>query len=463
MSVQLIQKPIKKVGTSTTDSKVSNCHQPIYFIFRREDYQIDSVTNDGGNAKITTADDFVLSDVPVGSKVKINSDNYKGIYTVLDSNPPTEFTLDLPFTFDAIGYVNFYGRENWYLNIQVDTVTPEDTSVTAGFLNLREDNDDLIKVNVAPLLKSYALMNDKFNYEDFCFADNFESNVFYVDYLEKYKGSDLSPISPKESFWWVNSINQPRYRSGSNMEYFMLGNTVGNLIKWLTPFKRPTAWKGFPFCMSFLNWQLAKYDVFQWENYGGAITETEVDSDQNFITRTLLDGLETSTTDTVNVKLRTFVESVYYDLSETITVDIDQNCNSNPVYLNWLDTSGGRAFWLFNRIQTVGLETAEGDVFEQLVEDLTTQQGDIVEVERQAGNRLVLTTYTTIAKMKGIKSMLYSLNVLMLVNPDTWQADGVIWEAVRPLAGSFQLYNTNETHTNLTVTIELMNTNIQSR
>jgi hypothetical protein len=65
--------------------------------------------------------------------------------------------------------------------------------------------------------------------------------------------------------------------------------------------------------------------------------------------------------------------------------------------------------------------------------------------------------------MKGIKSMLYSLNVLMLVNPDTWQADGVIWEAVRPLAGSFQLYNTNETHTNLTVTIELMNTNIQSR
>jgi hypothetical protein len=463
MGVVLIQEPKKYVGTSTKYSRVNNIHQPIYFIFRREDGVIDSVTNDGGNAKITTNDDFVLSDIPIGSKVKIVSDVYNGIYEVLDSNPPTEFTLDLTYSSDAIGYVNFYGRENWYLNIEVKIKTIDDYLI-AGFLNLREDKDDLIKVNVAPLLKSYALMNDKFNYSDFCFADEYESNYFDVWKLEKYKGSDLSATKVNSvDFYWVNSINQPRYRSGANMEYFMLGNTVGNLIKWLTPFKRPTAWKNFPFCMSFLNWQLSKYDVFQWENYGGAVTETEVDSDQNFLTRTLIADLNDSTTDTVDVKLRTFVESTYYDLSETITVDIDQNCNPNPVYLNWLDTSGGRAFWLFNRIQTVGIETAVGDVFEPLVEDLATQQGDIFEVERQAGNRLVLTTYTTIEKMKGIKSMLYSLNVLMLVNPETWQDDGVIWEAVRPLAGSFQLYNTNETHTNLTVTIELMNTNIQSR
>ncbi len=463
MGVVIVSQPIKNVGTSTTVSRVSNCHQPIYFIFRRQDGTIDSVTNDGGNAKITVTDDFTLSDIPVGSKVKINSDNYKGTYEVLDSNPPYEFTLDVPFTFDAIGYVNYLARENWYLNIKVKTVNPDNEAVTAGFLNLREDNDDLIKVNVAPLLKSYTLINDKFNYSDFCFADNFESNVFYVDWLELYKESDLSPISLKEAFWWVNSINQPRYRSGSNMEYFLLGNTAGNLIKWLTPFKRPTAWKNFPFCMNFLNWQLGKYDVFQWENYGGVITETEVDSNRNFLTRTLLNGIEASTTDTVDVKLRTFLESTYYDLSETITIDIDSSCNPKPVYLNWLDTSGGRAFWLFNRAQTVGVETAVGDTFEPLVEDLATQQGDIFEVERQAGNRLILTTYTTIEKAKGIKSLLYNINTLMLVNPDTWQDDGVIWEAVRPLAGSFQLYNTDETHTSLTVTIELMNTNIQSR
>lgn len=462
MGVVLVQEPVKLIGTSSSYSRLSNIHQPIYFIFRRQDGTIDSVTNDGGKVKITTTDDFVLSDIPVGSKVKIVSDVYNGIYEVLESNPPTEFTLDLTYSSDAIGYVNFYGRENWYLNIEVKIKTVNGY-LSAGFLNLREDNDDLVKVNVAPLLKSYTLMNDKFNYEDFCFADEYESNYFDVWKLEKYKASDLSATKVNSSrLYWVNSINQPRYRSGSNMEYFMLGD-LDNLIKWLTPFKRPTAWKGFPFCMNFLKFPLGKFPVIQDEDYNGISTQTAIDSDNNFITRTLLDGLETSTTDTVDVIIKATAESIIEDISETITVDIDQNCNSNPVYLNWLDTSGGRAFWLFNRIQTVGLETAVGDVFEPLVEDLATQQGDIFEVERQAGNRLVLTTYTTIEKMKGIKSMLYSLNVLMLVNPETWQTDGVIWEAVRPLAGSFQLYNTNETHTNLTVTIELMNTNIQSR
>jgi hypothetical protein len=462
MSVFVLDLPQKKIGTSEVVSSLSNCHQPILFIFRRQDYLFSSVANNSGNAKITTADDFVLSDAPVGSKIKIVSLVYNGIFEVLASNPPNEITIDTPFISTSSGYVNLYGRENWYLKIQVNVTLPNSDIVTAGFLDLRENNEDLVKVNVAPLLKSYVLMNDKFNYSDFDFADIFESNDFQVKHQENYRGSDLSFVPIDDVFYFTNSINQPRYRSGSNMEFFMYGD-ANNLIKWLTPFKVPTAFKGFPFCMSFFNFQLDRYPVIQTETYNGIDLNTAVTVDQNYITRTKLNGLETLTDEKIEVVLKATDKGSIYNISETITVDIDQNCNPNPIYLNWLDTSGGRAFWLFNRIQTVGIETAVGDVFEPLVEDLATQQSDILEVERQSGNRLILTTYTTIEKAKGIKSMLYSLNVLMLVNNDTWQTDGVIWEAVRPLAGSFQLYNTNETHTNLTVTIELMNTNIQSR
>lgn len=463
MSVRFISLPEKNIGTSTRKSFLNNVHQPIWFVFRREDFQIVSVLSDSGNVKFTIAESFDEFDGTVDDYVKVASDvnEYNGTWKILDITTNT-VTLDLPYISTANGYFNMLGRKNWFLQFQTTVTLPNSSTVRASDLEVRQGLNDEVNVNVAPILKPYVLMNDTFNYSDFAYADTFESNQYTGRVEVFFKGSGTYVDYVKDVYHFINSINQPRYRSGSNMEYFMSGDE-NNLIKWLTPFKNPTCFVGFPFCMSFINFVDDRFPLFQHEVSEGVDEDVPVTTDKPYLTRTLISSQDAVTNGKIDLTLRAGVELGWVDVSETITVDIDKECHKFPVYLNWLDTTGGRAFWLFDRVQTVGVETAVGDTFEPLVNDLATQQGDIFEVERTAGNRLVLTTYTTIEKAKGIKSMLYSLNVLMLVNPETWEDDGVIWEAVRPLPGSYQLYNTNETHTSLTVTIELIATNIQGR
>jgi len=461
MAITLIRTPIVKIGTSTTDSTVNNVHQPIWFVFKREDFQISSISNDGGKVKITIAGTLNEFDGVVDDYLRLvtNQVGYNGTWKILALTTNT-VTIDLNYVTTATGYFNMLGRKNWYIETSITVTLPDNSIVIAGNLETRQNLNDEVRVNVAPLLKPYVSMNDNFNYSTFAFTDIYESNQYRFAYKEVYVGS--TEVEVKDStYHFVNSINQPRYRSGSNMEYFMVGDE-NNLIKWLTPFIKPTAFKGFPFCMSFINFT-DRFGLVQTETNNGTSIDTLVTSDKPYINRTMLPTMDTSTGGEIDVVLRVNNEGTFVNVSETITVDYDTECHKKPIYLNWLDTTGGRAFWLFDRVQTVSVETAVGDTFEPLVNDLATQQGDIFEVERTAGNRLVLTTYTTIEKAKGIKSMLYSLNVLMLVNPETWEDDGVIWEAVRPLPGSYQLYNTNETHTSLTVTIELIATNIQGR
>jgi hypothetical protein len=178
----------------------------------------------------------------------------------------------------------------------------------------------------------------------------------------------------------------------------------------------------------------------------------------------LLDGLGAyGTTDVVDVQLKTYNGVTYGNYSEVKRVKIDHDCRRNGVYLNWLGTDGSRNFWLFDRVQTITMDSESTGDFEPFVRNLGTQQGDVLDIGRTRRNKIVLTTYCTIEDAKGIASLLANINTLMLVNPETWETDGVIWESVRVQTGSYSLYNTNETHTNITITIERVGTNIQSR
>jgi hypothetical protein len=51
----------------------------------------------------------------------------------------------------------------------------------------------------------------------------------------------------------------------------------------------------------------------------------------------------------------------------------------------------------------------------------------------------------------------------MLVNPLTWQTDGVKWQKVRVVPGSFKLYDTDQTTAEFQLTIQLENINIQTQ
>lgn len=465
----LITQPIKYVGTSTAKSRFSNVHQYIAFQFQRQDFEIDTITSDSGKVKLTFTNPFVASDFSLTKQVKLvtNVNAYNGVWHVLTINGTTSITLDLPYISGAVGYLNTYARGNYYASMRVSVVLPDTSTLVVGSIEAKENAiDDVVIFNVAPLLKPYVLSNDKFDYTAFNFADIYESNIFTVETSENWFGFHSEFEHIEEFFYFINSVNQIRYRSNSNMEGFMYGDS-NNLATYLTEFERPTVFKGYPFCMSWIHTPIGREKdsvLVQVETYGTNIEMNTITSPPYYLTRTQLDGLTAyGSTETVDVQLKIFDGVTYNDYSKIQQVKINSECNNNGVYLNWLGTNGSRNFWLFDRVQTITLDSESTGDFEPFVQDLATQQGDVFDIGRTRRNKIVLTTYCKIEDVKGIASLLANINTLMLVNPETWTTEGIIWEAVRIQTGSYTLYNTNETHTNLTLTIERVATNIQSR
>lgn len=155
-------------------------------------------------------------------------------------------------------------------------------------------------------------------------------------------------------------------------------------------------------------------------------------------------------------------------VTEKKHIDIDHSCVSNPVYLNWQGTNGGRNYWLFKTVQTRGLNVTVEGTFEVYQTDIENAQGDVQDLERTARPRLTIGAKVPISKLLGLEKVLYSINVLMLMNPGTWETAGPggtpkpIWQIVRVVPGTFKLNDTDEKFHTLELTIELPAINIQA-
>ena len=62
-----------------------------------------------------------------------------------------------------------------------------------------------------------------------------------------------------------------------------------------------------------------------------------------------------------------------------------------------------------------------------------------------------------------IKSILYSIKVQWLFNPDTWQVDGCKWVTVRPQRGNFPLIETKEERGDISLTLIFPDINTQNQ
>jgi hypothetical protein len=129
-----------------------------------------------------------------------------------------------------------------------------------------------------------------------------------------------------------------------------------------------------------------------------------------------------------------------------------------------LNTRGGRDYWLFQKRQSYGIQTEVNGVYQPTQSDIEHAQGYIFEMGRDATPRLVMGAHVPIEDLKGIEQVMYSPNVLMLVNPLTWQTDttGPVWQVVRPLPGTFKIRDTDQRYGNIEITVELPFINIQS-
>jgi hypothetical protein len=138
------------------------------------------------------------------------------------------------------------------------------------------------------------------------------------------------------------------------------------------------------------------------------------------------------------------------------TIKIDRECKENPVFVSWLNVYGGREHWLFHKVQTKGLVTQNAGSFETYIVDLAETRGQITDISKNAIPLLIINAYVDIEDVEGIKTLLYSPCVELLVSENP-----IKWQTVRPQVGSFKLYDTSDLKATIQITLELPYINIQ--
>lgn len=150
-------------------------------------------------------------------------------------------------------------------------------------------------------------------------------------------------------------------------------------------------------------------------------------------------------------------------VTETITVKNDSGCKTNPVFVSWLNTLGGREHWLFDTTQIENLTTTRNGTFENYIENLATARGKTKDFQMQAFPQLTVFGWVDNEDINGLITLTYSLDVEMLLNPLTWQTDGLKWMKIRPVPGSYKVRDLRENKTLIEIIFDLDYINTQSR
>lgn len=148
-------------------------------------------------------------------------------------------------------------------------------------------------------------------------------------------------------------------------------------------------------------------------------------------------------------------------ITEIKKIKVDSGCKESPVYLAWINTLGGREHWLFHRVQIIQIDTSDAGFFMKTNEVLETTTGNVFDITANANNVLIVNALVDIDDIDGIKTMLYSPCVEMLVNPETWQSQGPKWLNIHVVKGSFKLYQTDQIKSIIEIQLQLPNINIQ--
>ena len=151
-------------------------------------------------------------------------------------------------------------------------------------------------------------------------------------------------------------------------------------------------------------------------------------------------------------------------ITEIIPVKIDAKCYDNPIYLVWVCSNGGRGHWLFQKRQQKGVRTSVVEEFKPFVEDIETARSNAEYLAKESTPFINLGANNVDTEdMLGIQSLLEAPKVEMLMNPTTWETEGVKWQTVRLEAGSYNTIETSNNKHNIEFTINLVDKYLQSQ
>jgi hypothetical protein len=497
LSSLLVKEPTVSIGSKV--SRWNAAFNPVVFTYQRKDFQIPNAVMNSIDGKLKIFVNTNTGAVVKGDMVYINTNTYKGVYTVYQGGTNT-LIIDTPYTSTATGFININRLRPYYKIItQINYTDVNGQQKTIQSSN-RPDSTGLIKADISNFLQSLVQVKDDSNFTAINFRDNNLSASYQIQYAQQWDDADTGStmtsdwVNLSHNYYVVYAAKQLGEKHGGNLAAYVPFANGQPLAKWLTDFTEPAYSNNYPFDIGFIYsedilgldiyLQLTLLDINRTPlpglqtsyllNEDGSWLLNQ-DSNKHVIARPpaatepllrqlglnrlLIDSDFPPEAYYFNITLKYNDGSTPRAITQTQTIRIDDAVDNQSVYLRWIGLSGSWNYYRFVYNQEVSLDVQNATIVKNYVSDWENQDSIEEVISKTAGQKMkVMAEDLSVADIKGLQSIKYSPKVQMLVSKDP-----VKWQTLVINTATFSEYETLNGQAPFSVTFSLPSINIQTQ
>lgn len=509
LSNLLVSDPSVDLGNGNI-SRWNAAFNPVVFTYQRKDFEVTSVTLDTLTGKALLTVNAALSDpatgytVTKGDAVYLNTNVYKGVYTVVSINGNNTMLIDTPYTANASGFININRLRPYYkILTQItyqDKLTGQQQTITA---TNRPDNTGLVKADLSNFLQSLLRAKDTSDFTQANFRDDNLSASYQLQYAESWddgtaNGHISGYIPVADPYYVVYAAKQLGQRYGGNLAAYVPFASVtdsSQLAKWVTDFNEPAFSNAYPFDIGFIYseyllglniyCELTLLDINRNPLSGDSQASFLLNEDGSWLlnqdtSKLIISGQTISSTplpsqlglnrllisNTFHADAYYFTIALKYDdehtthtITQTQTIRIDDAVDERSVYLRWIGLSGAWNYYRFVYNQEISLDVQNATIIKNYVFDWENQDSIEEVIEKDAGQKMkVMAEDLSVNDIKGLQSIKYSPKVQMLVSKTP-----VKWQTIVINTATYSEYDTMNGQAPFSITFNMPSINIQTQ
>lgn len=456
-------------NTSLISRWVSS-RQPIFFDAFRTDMLAYSFNDNGGKLRL-----IISRSIPESTELAVDDilyvKSYDGSYNTtgkVTAISSTALYLSVDTDIDSVpsmafvtGYINRLSRENYYVNVVVNLWNEATQQYITSSFRWTPSNDGTGRIYVHAYVNRLIKKLNDFDYSGTNKKDIYSSTHFYLSFTEMWNGNTPTTYNDGGAtpikYYVIDGTKYHLSKYGQNfLDYVPQIESVATKAKFLSSFKRPTMFFGYPFSLGFIYpKELENFDVTQQlSKYGdeGLIGTVNADIDYaqaGFVNHLTISDILTGDPNRLEVWLRVgdiaqrsyfeggMIEDGYFekvppsigeispfDVTEKITIDIVDDCHfeEEPIYVRWRNSLGYWDYWLFGNKRFNETQSKSLGTFGKEADEIETSQGSEFTQQMNVGSRYYLVDYVTKEKYQGIMSIYSSSKIEVMVskNDNLW-------------------------------------------
>lgn len=367
-------------------------------------------------------------------QVILTGTSVDGVYKILQWFSDTNFVINLAYSGANVlssgtiqyYYYNYCARIKIYAGIPAaHTWTAQKPYVLMTEQRCIPDSNGVITLNISEFIKSKVEVISNNSIKD-TLPNNIDAWCnFYITYAESYDDSNGYTVSEVIGSYTddsgtfegyaVNAKLPFKTRSQGALSQYVSGVTSTTKAKWLTAFTRPTLFADKYFDISYIKNTSTAGDYILREVYVNSVLkaqfiDTQTDNDQGIYRYAITQSGWNE--DRVDI---TLYNSSNVALTETLTIDVFDECTNQDFYLVWLNYLGGYDYWNFTARKTYAIDQIEsktqekniynswpnsyGEFADSIVKNTLKRSGNAIQVNSQ---------YLTSAQLDAVKLIVTS-------------------------------------------------------